>query len=145
MKSETILTKDGQPMKTKEGKTMQNHIFEVGDVFIPQSESIIERKHDAIVKDKKTVIIENKIVALVKDKTGTECVGANGETELFITLTPTQSETLKKNKENGVKLTENIFVCYKYTNSYGDNVGIGLKSEQIKPKKWEDFEKTSEE
>lgn len=136
-------SKDGKVLKTKEGEILKTYKFEEGDVFIPQNNSVVSKSHKANVKGKDKTIVTNKLVCKVKgfnlDKEGKE-------QEIFVTLTPSQFNTIQKKLDNGDKINQMLFNGYIYQDKEGNDwVGIGVKSERIPPKSFEELEKESEE
>ncbi len=136
MRTEKIM-KDGKELTTNDGKTLTENYFDVGDEVILDTGVVIERNNDVEVINKKgekekKIITNYFIKASVKDKDG-KVFESTEEDPLFINLTPTQANSIKKLFSENKELNQEILKCYKYTNKYGDQVGIGLKLEFKKP------------
>lgn len=119
MKEEVLKNKNGEVLKTKEGEELKDYKLEPGDEFIPLYNSIKVDENEAMVKGKKKIITNHKLKVKTKEMP-----------EVWISLTPTQAASMNKKKDAGVELNQNVWVAYKYTNKYGDQVGVGLKSDQ---------------
>jgi len=143
MRTEIVKDKEGKTLQTKDGKTMYNHFFEDGDIFVPQFNSYLESPHEAEVKGKMKTIVERKMVCevngVIKDEEG-EIIGAKpylgeegelpeGENKVYVTLTPTQAKAIDKQKKLGIEPNQVVWKAYSYVNDYGDQVGIGPKVE----------------
>jgi hypothetical protein len=128
MKTKQLKNKDGQPLTTKEGKVLFENTLEKGDSFIPQINSVIENKHEAIVKGEKKIITSYTIPAKVKQQDGQvveEPDTKNGA--VFLKLTPTQAKKLKQLSEE-IELNQTIFYAYEYTHEeHGVCIGITHK------------------
>ena len=133
-------TKTGEAMTTKEGEPLMSLKFEIGDEFIPMSNTVFEKTREVLVKGKKQQITNYTLKCHARDKNGT-VLKCGGTDELFVTITKAQADSLKKKIEAGVQLSQNLFVAYKYeSKNYGAQVGLGLKKAQTPPKSFEDFE-----
>lgn len=141
-----IKNKEGEVLKTEKGDTLFEYRFEAGDMFIPEFNSVLEKSHDAVVDGEETSIVDYKIKCKVKTKEGVY-KSPNGESLIFVTLTPTQASSLKKKIAEGVKLNQNLFVAYEYESDKYKNkkfVGVGLKGETEPAKDFEDFNSSKE-
>jgi len=126
MKTEQVINKDNEVLKTKEGVELQKHTFEVGDLFIPKHNNVIEKRKTAMVKGKEKIITEFSTIAKVSNN-GLEYINRDNVNEFFISLTPSQAKTLKSKIDAGIEINQNKFVCYEYVNDYGPQIGVGLK------------------
>ena len=148
VKVQEVKNKKGEALKTKEGVALKEYFFEVGDLFIPQHNSIISKSHKAEVEEngkKITKTITNhKLVVKVKDYPK-----AGEEEDIFISLTPSQAKSIQKKLDNPNPeisvINQHLFIAYNYKDSDGNDwVGVGFKNESIKPKSFEDIEKDKE-
>lgn len=146
METKELTNKEtGEVLKTKEdGKTLVEHRLEPGDEFIPLFSSVKEEKHDAVVKGKKTVITRYVIKARVRDKDKKVCE-YDGSDEIFVTLTESQANTLKKKIDAGILLTQTLFCAYTYENEHGEQVGVGERKDRLPPKTFEEFDSPADD
>ena len=135
---EEIKNKDGEVLKTKEGEILKNYTLEVGDEFIPLYNKVHETQKPIVEKDskKEKTIVEYKIVARIKD---VKEVLQKGE-EIFISLTPSQAQTIKNKLANGVEITQHKFSCYEYKNPLGSWIGVGFGKDFKPAKTFEEIE-----
>lgn len=129
-----IKTKEGEPYTTKDGEKIYEHYFDIGDTFIPQYSNVSERTHDAMVKGKKKTITEYSIKVNLKDSKGKE------HNDIYIKLTPSQSRSIQKKIDSGIEINQNLWIAYEYLNDYGNQIGVGIKSNNKPAKTFEDFE-----
>ena len=130
MKIEQIKDKKtGKVMKTKEGLELKERIFEEGDEFIPQYNSILERSNEFKDKDGKKKTVTNYFIkAKVRDKDGNIIYNKEQDDEFhFVRLTEGQAKQLRNRLKDGVELNQNIFVVYQYNNEYGNFLGFKSK------------------
>jgi hypothetical protein len=132
MQTKQILAKDGTQMTTQKGEVMEEFRFEPGDEFIPLYNKVGEKTRDVeVVKDgkkKKQSITNYYIKCNVRDSDKNMVAQ-----EVFVTLTPSQANTLKNKVNEGIELNQNVFVAYTYVSEkYGDQVGVGVKG-NMKP------------
>lgn len=149
MEFRKLKNKQGEILTTKDGKELEELRLEVGDEFIPLYNSVLEKTNEVEVEEKgkvqKKKITNFSIKVTARDK-NKQVVTHNGETEIFVTLTPAQAKSLKKKVEEGVELNQNIFVAYEYkSDDYGMQIGVGLKKANKPAKTFEDFEREAEE
>lgn len=145
MKTTEVKDKTGKTMQTQTGVNLVEHTLEEGDIIIPSFNSVNTRINEYTDTEGKKKAAKNySIKALVKNKEGQQ-QEHNGEKEIFVKLTEAQANSLTKKAENGVELTQNMFIVYKYENQYGEQLGIGLHKERKKPKTFEDFENETKE
>ena len=144
--------KDGNVLKLQsgehEGKDFEELYFEVGDEFVPQFRTVVEKVNkDVMVKGQKKNItnyfLKCKVRAFDKDKKEKTIFSYRGEENVFVKLTPTQAKSImKKNDVEKMNITQHLFVAYKYeSKEHGDQIGVGLKSIQKEPKTFEDLDK----
>ena len=137
-----LKNKDGEILTTKDGsKELVELKFQVGDQFVPLFNSIIERSHEAVIKDKKQTITNYSLKCRVRGKDKKEFT-YEGEVEVFATLTPTQAERLKQKIEEGLEINQNLWVAYAYeSKKYGPQIGLGLKKATKPAKSFEQLDK----
>lgn len=133
MKQKIVKTKDGEVYKTKDNKEIVEYTFEEGDLFIPFQEKYItdtKGKFDKFVMPCK-----------VKDKDGKQIFTQDESDKIFVKLTSAQANSLKKIRDSGISLMENLFNAYKYNSEkHGEQIGVGLYKDVFKePKSFEDF------
>lgn len=133
MKIREMKNQKDEVMKTKDGQIMTENFLEVGDQFIPQINSALEKRHEAIVDGKKKVITEYSIPITLRGKAEV----------IFVKLTKTQAEMINKQRSlssqydnKSLLPNQNIWNAYKYTNDYGEQVGIGLNKDLVEPIKF---------
>ena len=133
--STIIKNKDGEVLTTKDGVELMNHILEVGDIFIPLSNSIMTTKRVAEVEEK-----GKKIKKTIENYKLKIKVLEHKDEFIFVSLTPSQAKSLTKKINDGVLLNQHLFCAYTYKDS-DDNewVGVGFKNKSIKAKNFEDF------
>ena len=137
MKIVEIKNKDGELLKTKEGKVLKRYTFEAGDEFIPQISNVITRDSEALINGKKKIITNTTLPVVAKDKDGKDIEG--GKT-VFVSLTPAQANSMKKNIDKGVEITQEVMHAYTYKDQNGEEfIGIGVKREFKPAKKFADF------
>ena len=139
MKTNVLKNSAGEILTSKEGKQLTENLLELGDEFVPVINNIYDRSHKAIVKGKEQIITTYSILCKVRDK-NKNIVKVDGEEEFFVKLSPSQAKSLKKKLDNGVELNQHLFVTYKYTNDFGDQIGVGMKGEHKPAKSFEDFD-----
>lgn len=123
----TIVNKEtGEVYKTKEGVELKEFKFEKGDVFIIQKNQIFTSNKGGYETA--------KVVVKVK--------GQEAEDNIFVSLTPSQRQTLEKKKRDGEDLTQYIMCAYEYTSNFDNKkyIGIGKKSIERTPVKFDDFD-----
>lgn len=143
MQTKELKNKEGVVMKTKEGKTLYEHRFDVGDEFIPVFNKPLENTNEVEYKGKQQKFTTYKIKCVVRNgETGETYKDPNGEEEIFVTLTKSQADTLQKKLAKGEQINQHLFVVYEYeSEDYGTQVGIGYKASNKPHKTFEDFEK----
>lgn len=133
VKTEKIDKKTKKPAVTKDGEQIIEYRFEVGDLFIPQYNSLIKKTNIAKVDGVQKTIVNYTLNCIVKD--------FNNNEPIFVSLTPSQARSLNKKIANDVILNQHLFIAYSYTDVDGNDwVGVGIKNEQAKPKTFTDFE-----
>lgn len=147
VKTVTLKNKDGEVLKTKEGKELVEYQLEKGDTFIPRINKVIENVN--VGKDSKTgkekKITNYSILTKVMDhKTGNLFLNREMQDEVYINLTPTQAKQIKKMCESeDVSLlpNQNILVAYEYFHEdYGENfIGVSYKKTLVPAKDFNDF------
>lgn len=143
MQKKIVKNNEGETLKTKEGKELVEFRLEEGDQIVPTYNSVLENTHESMIKGSKTTITKYTIKCKARDKDN-ELI-EKGE-EIFLTLTPTQAETLKNKADNGIELNQTLFKAYKYVSQkYGDQIGIGQNKPQKKPKTFEELDKENKE
>lgn len=141
VKKKKLENKAGETLTTKEkGEIMYDYKFEVGDVFIPCNNSLIKKVNkDVLVKGVKKTITSYKLKCKV--------LGFQDEEEIFVSLTPSQADTLlKKINEDKININQHLFSAYEYT--AGDEtkqVGIGFKTKKTPMKSFDEFKDVLEE
>jgi hypothetical protein len=144
MEFRKIKNKEGEILTTKDGVELQELRFEVGDEFVPLYNSVMKKTNKAKVKGKTQEITNYSIKCRARDK-NKQPVTLNGESEVFVTLTPAQAESLKKKAKEGVELNQNLFVAYEYeSEKYGMQIGLGLKKANKPAKNFDDFDNQEE-
>lgn len=138
MRKKYIKGKEGN-LTDKFGNPMFEFRLEPGDEFIPLYNNVLEKQHDADVKGEIKKITRYLIQARARDKDKNQIQDQNGKDEIFITLTPTQANSLKNKVQDGIELNQNIFIAFTYeSQSHGQQVGVGLKN--LNKKKAKTFE-----
>lgn len=144
MKTTKIKNKEGEVLKTKDNKEMTENWFEIDDEFIPVMNKVFERSRDVMVKDKMQKIVSYSIKAAVRSKNATgeyERVTIDGESEIFVRLTPTQAKSINSKIETGIEVNQHLWRVYGYDSKmYGPQIGVGLKGQFKPPKTFEDFD-----
>lgn len=123
----------GEVLTTKkDNEVLYDYKFEEGDLFIPCNNSVISKTHEALVKGEKKKITSYKLKCKV--------LGYQNEEEIFVSLTPTQAESLTKKIKEDIVLNQNLFNVYSYIakdeNKY---LGIGIKAKKMPMKSFDDF------
>lgn len=143
MKSVDIInTKTKEVYTSKEGLKLKNNFLEVGDIFIPKHNSIMEKiKKDVLLKTGKTQnITEYLIVAYVKNVDGAEQV-VNDSKEIFLSLTPTQAKSLQKKLNEDILINQKVFEVRNYESAvYGTQIGVFLKGKAVDSITWDDVD-----
>ena len=133
-----IKTKEGVVLMTKKKENMYDYTFEVGDIFIPQYNSMMTKSHLAVVEGKNKTIVNHKLKCIVKDY--------NNNESIYVSLTPSQAKTLIKKIDDKVLLNQHLFIAYSYEDADKNQwVGIGVKGNSVKAKTFEDFGNEAEE
>ena len=138
MKQKVIMTKEGEVYKTKDNKELVEFTFEEGDIFIPFQENYFT--------DSKGKFDKYILPCKVKNKEGEQILNQDGTDKIFVKLTPAQANSIKKIRDMGTSLMENLFIAYKYTSDkHGDQIGIKLYGDTLKkPKSFDDFKELLE-
>lgn len=143
MRKKYIQGKDGNIMD-RYGNPMFEFRLEPGDEFIPLYNNVLEKEHEAEVKGETKTITRYLIQARARDKDKNQIQDQYGKDEIFITLTPTQANSLKKKADEGIELNQNIFIAFNYESQrHGMQVGVGQKN--LNKKKAKTFEELEAE
>lgn len=146
MKIIDIKDKMGKVLKTKDDVTLQDFFFEVGDFFIPKYNKLITRTNKAKVNGKIRTINSHKVLCSVKDKDGEMIKTNTGSTEIFVSITPAQFNTLNKKLIENIDINQRMFTAYNYdiedkeTKEISTYIGVGFKSDFKKAKSFDDFD-----
>lgn len=147
MRTEILKNKAGEELKTKEGILMYRNYLEEGDEFIPQRNNVLEQTREVEVTEKgkqvKKTLTNYSILVQIQKKDG-EIIKQEGKTEIFLELTQTQANSLKKKKEEGIDISQHVFRAYTYSNKYGEQIGVGIKGEYSKPLTFEELRQRKE-
>jgi len=147
MEVRKVKNKDGIVLTTREGIELEELRFESGDEFIPIFNKVLEKTNEGVEvvkngKKSKQNITNYSIKCRARDRNKQKVIH-KGNDEIFVTLTPTQAESLKKKSEDGIELNQNIFVAYKYkSKDYGEQIGLGPKKANKPAKTFDDFDET---
>ncbi len=141
--TELINEETKKPYVAEDGRVLVENKFELGDTFIPKNNSVhVKVKNDVKKKDGSVIkkLEEFSIVAFVKDKDGKD-VEVNGSKEIYVSLTPTQADSLKKKLNEGLSINQKVFEIREYESAkYGTQLGIFLKGKQIAPITWDEVD-----
>lgn len=141
-------TKKGELMTTKDGKPLISVRFTEGDEFIPSYNTVHEKTNEVEVKKGKNVqkqsITNWTLKCRIRNKDGS-LVSHEGQEELFVSLTGAQAKNIKKQIEAGVEINQHLWVVYKYTNDFGEQLGVAIKKAFKPAKSFADFDNATTE
>ena len=146
MKIIKITDEKGEVLKTKEGVELTNCTFEAGDEFIPKFNKIVTKTRKVKGKDNKIITINNyKLLCKVRNS-NKELILNDGSSDIFVSLTPAQFNTLNKKLLDNVEINQRLFSAYNYeivdeeTGDKSTYIGVGFKSDFKESKSFDDFE-----
>lgn len=141
--------KKNEVLTTEDGKPLVELRLEAGDEFIPLYNSVLEKTNDVEYTDDKGKLVKKKItnfsLKVRARDSNKQAIVHNGESEVFVRLTPAQAESLKKKISEGVELNQHVFVAYTYeSKDYGEQIGVGLKKANKPALSFEEFDAEQE-